>query len=466
MRFYLTAARRKDLRTVALLTLACVLITSPISCAYFNKLYNAKKKFNEAKASPLPKDGSLSRQQINMYDEVIKKCQELLTTYPNSRWVDDAVLLIGKSYYEQRNYDNAILTLEALREDFPESELNEEALEYIARSYVAKEEPEKAVAVLEPFLELYPGSDNTAIVLYLLGTSSLKVGNEEKAMGFLGRLTDEYPGSPHRLKAELEMADIFLEKEAYEKSLSVYERLANSKLNEEDRIRCLMRLAETYVKLERFEKAKETIDQIDQIEAYVLPLEDKAVEELLKAETYVGLDSLDKAINLYIGVGASYPKTMYSAEGYYQLGIIHQEKLDSLETAKTYFEKVTREYAKSPFADDAVKRSSNISQLMRLQSSLGGSSNEGEAFTQFSLAEVQLFQFNNFKQALVHYEAVLDSFPESEVAPKAAYAIGYIYGILLGDTLRARESYEYLVGRFPDSQQAAYARQFLEKGKE
>ncbi len=441
-----------------LAVLVCLILTFQYGCAYFNMFYNAKKKYREAKALPVQKDGSLSRQHITIYDDVIEKCQQLITTYPNSKWVDDAVLLIGKSYYEQREYDKAIQTLEALKADFPDSELNEEATEYLARSYIAKDRLDDAAILLKSFLEKYPKSRYKAVTLYLLGTVSLKAGREDEAMTYLETLAREHATSRYKLRADLEMAEIFLEREEYEKSIHVYERLLNSKLRQEEKIRCLMKLSEAYIKLERYGDALSAIREIEQ---FVLPLEEKADVLLLKSESYVGLDSLNQAIGLYRMVGSSYPKTKFSAEGYYQLGIIYQEKLDSLETAKGFFERVSGEYAKSRFADEALERSSNISKLLRLRSSLGEANEEEKAFAGFSLAEVQLFQFNNLEEAIAQYRSVLNDYPESDVAPKAAYAIGYIYAVMIGDTLKAREAYEYLLDRFPDSQQAAYAKHFL-----
>jgi TolA-binding protein len=443
---------------IAVLVLLCSSFLFSPGCAYFNKFYNARKLYREAKNTPIARDGSLGQNQIQKYDDVIEKCQDLITTYPDSRWVDDAVLLIGKSYYEQRNYDNAIQTLLALGEDLPDSELNEEAQEYIARSYLGKDKPEKALEVLTPFMEKYPNSRHEAVILYLLGTTSLRVGEEEQAMTHLETLALRHPKSEYRVQADLEMAEIFLEAEDYEKSLSIYEALVTSKLNEEDEIRCNLSLAETYVRLGMYDKALGVTYLMDQL---VLPLEDKALEQLLKAEAYLGIDSLERAIDLYLTVGASYPRTKFSAEGNFHLGVIYQVKLDSLETARGYFEKVPREYAKSPYAEEAIKRSSNISQLIKLQNSMGEAGEEEKAFTQFSLAEVQLLQFNEFDQALTQYKEILEKFPESEIAPKAAYAIGYIYSTMIEDSVKAKEAYQYVLDRYPDTQQADFAHRIL-----
>lgn len=51
----------------------------------------------------------------------------------------------------------------------------------------------------------------------------------------------------------------------------------------------------------------------------------------------------------------------------------------------------------------------------------------------------------------------MNEFPDSEYAPRAVYALGYINGVVLGDTARAREWYDVLMARYPDSAQAQLA---------
>ncbi len=467
----LMARQRRALGLIPCRSVASVVVFASIflllslqaGCAYFNLFYNARKTFREANEIPRAKDGSLSRQQIQLYDGVIEKCDKLITTYPNSRWVDDAVLLLGRCYYEQGKYDETIQTLRALEVDFAESDLNREGQVLIAQAYLKKNQPVEAVEILKRRLERYPKSEGNDLVLYILGTTSLRLGEEGETMVYLERLTKEHPESPYRLKADIEMAEIFLEREAFERSLSIYQRIAQSRLEEADKIRCLSKLSETYIKMSRYGEA---MDVLEEVGALAMPPEEKAAVLLLKAAAYVGLDSLEGAIDTYLSIGASYPKSVYSAEGYYQLGVIYQERLDSLEAAREYFEKVPREIAESPFAAKAIKRSSDISKLIKLQDSLGEGSDEGKAFAQLSLAEVQLFEFQNLERALAEYQKVLDQFPQSEVAPKAAYAIGHIYGEIMGDTLRALQVYRDLIERFPDSQQATYARRFLEGARE
>jgi tetratricopeptide (TPR) repeat protein len=137
------------------------------------------------------------------------------------------------------------------------------------------------------------------------------------------------------------------------------------------------------------------------------------------------------------------------------------QKIDSLEVAKTEYEWVTKDYPRSEYAERAIKNASNIAQLIRLRDSEGQDNPESQALRLLSLAEMQLFQFDNAEKALESYQKLLADYPQSEVAPKAGYAVAYVYEVVLGDSVKAREAYRTLIRDYPDSQQAALAREAL-----
>jgi tol-pal system protein YbgF len=64
-------------------------------------------------------------------------------------------------------------------------------------------------------------------------------------------------------------------------------------------------------------------------------------------------------------------------------------------------------------------------------------------------------------EAVTAYERVITNYPGSPSVPTAYYKRGMAYE-RLGESARARESYEALIKQFPDSQQAVLAKQRLE----
>jgi TolA-binding protein len=189
-----------------------------------------------------------------------------------------------------------------------------------------------------------------------------------------------------------------------------------------------------------------------------------AGQMLVEAAAYIGMgsSSLDRAIDTYESVTARYPRTEYSAEAYFRLGEIYQNTLDSLDVAREKYDQVPRQYPNSPFAQDALQRSVSITKLQQLRATLAAGGQQDQAVAKFELAETELLQFNNHVKALEGYQAVLNEYPQSPVAPKAAYAIAYIYEKVFFDRVKAEMFYQLLIRDYPDSQQAEYARKYIE----
>ncbi len=68
-----------------------------VSCAYYNTYYNARKSYRDALelAKQYP-DNPVSSEEI-LLDEAIAGAAKILAIYPESKWVDDAQLLLGNA---------------------------------------------------------------------------------------------------------------------------------------------------------------------------------------------------------------------------------------------------------------------------------------------------------------------------------------------------------------------------------
>jgi TolA-binding protein len=153
------------------------------SCAYFNTLYNAKKKYNDAqKAEQQSGAASAAAQQVidddgntvtitqarqaapvggnaQAYEDVIEKCKHVIARYPDSKHVDDAMLLIGKSLFALSRFDESVAALDSLTHRYPKTDLKEEADFLRGKALVRAERYDAAVAVLTEFVDHYRGSD-------------------------------------------------------------------------------------------------------------------------------------------------------------------------------------------------------------------------------------------------------------------------------------------------------------------
>lgn len=433
----------------------CLLITA---CAYYNMLYNAKKMYKDAERAPSNRDGSPSRRQIQLYDDVIKKCQTMIGTYPKSRHVDDAMLLIAYSLHEQQRYLETAIELDSLEVKFPDTELLPDVRFLKGRALAEAKHHEESIDILGDYVADYPKHKTVPQAYYFLATSSMSLDREDDAVAFIDILEDRFDKNDHTFAAQIEVAHILQENETWVESREIYESLNSRRLPVDYRWSVWMGLAAVYIGVEEYGAALNVLDDVLRLK---LAPEQKPVVLLEKAEAYQGMDSTDTAIATYKDVTVLFGKGVFGAEAHYRLAQIWEAR-DSLVLAKHHYEKVPGAYADSEFASESIRHGGNISRLLKLETAESKDSPDAKALRQFTMAELQFTQFEDPKEALNLYQELLENYPTSEYAPKAAYAVGYIYKTVYGDTTRAREAYTLLRTRYPDTPQAVYAGYLVE----
>ncbi|MBU1638039.1 tetratricopeptide repeat protein [bacterium] len=130
--------------------------------AYYNTFYNVKKKFNEAER--VRRKNIREHQNpntepsvpINTYQTVIESGASLLEYYPDSRWIDDALILMGISYYRLGELGRAERKFSELITIFPNSEHVSAAYVWRARVVADQgrlDEAEKGLFAALPFVK-------------------------------------------------------------------------------------------------------------------------------------------------------------------------------------------------------------------------------------------------------------------------------------------------------------------------
>ncbi len=443
------------------------------SCAYFNTLYNAKQTFKEAQKADARAATTQTRSQpqqttpvaspsARQYEDVIEKCKKMIANYPDSRHVDDAMLLSARALYALGRYDEAVAALDTLEHKRPNSNLLKDAAFLKAKSLYSAKKFDLAAPALRDFVRDNRKNSNRPEALYLLCASLMELGLHDEAVAALETLEKDHGRSQYRFRAQVEMADILARKEFYKESLAVYERLSSSRIPESYRYDVWLGMASVQYQVGDPSGAIRTLENARAL----TQLPDKEpIAILLLARSHAALDSTALALTELTDVTQRFARGVYAAEAYYRLGILY-EGMDSLETAQHNYEEVPRAYSGSEFAEDAIKRAGNISRVLRLQETAGDDSPEAIAMRTFSMAEIQFFQFENMEKAITNYQKIVSDFPDSEYAPRAVYALGYINGVVLGDSVKAREWYDVLVSRYPDSAQARLAYGFYKGAPE
>ena len=133
--------------------------------AYYNTFYNAERSLEEGEGALERSAVTVDRNQLvavfpatsgagttGPFQEAIDKSADLLRERPTSKWADDALLVIGKAYFYQRNFagaDQKFRETMAAADAIGDERLEDEARFWLGRTYAASNRFEEGVAVLE-----------------------------------------------------------------------------------------------------------------------------------------------------------------------------------------------------------------------------------------------------------------------------------------------------------------------------
>ena len=124
---------------------------------YFNLYYNTKDIFDQAEeAINSEKQDLFSTEELNvpgsalqLLNKVIEKASQILQFHRESAYVDDALLMLGKSFYYQKNYLKSLREFQELIATQPNSDLILEAKLWIGKADLSLKKYDEALSVLE-----------------------------------------------------------------------------------------------------------------------------------------------------------------------------------------------------------------------------------------------------------------------------------------------------------------------------
>ena len=207
---------------------------------YYNKFYNAKRSLNEGirdfeeklDQQPIDQGVFLSlferSQQANTqrkpFEDAVKKSADILRDSPNSKWVDDALLVIGKAWFFTLNFVGAEEKFnDILKLDSP---LKDEANFWLARTLIASGAYEDAATHLQAILNAEDLASRWE-PRYRLALAELYVRSENWGEAAV-QLEDGLEATRDRklaARAQFLSGQVLEQLERYEDAVSAYERV-------------------------------------------------------------------------------------------------------------------------------------------------------------------------------------------------------------------------------------------------
>jgi tetratricopeptide (TPR) repeat protein len=134
------------------------------SCGYFNSLYNANRQFADAERARQRGDIAAAR---TAYTSSIEKAAKSYRKYPNGRWADDALYVIGRARFELGEYPAARAAFQELLSKTEDGAVRAGAQAYHGASELGFANAQAAVAQLDSAIVQLPNNDPLASFAHL-----------------------------------------------------------------------------------------------------------------------------------------------------------------------------------------------------------------------------------------------------------------------------------------------------------
>jgi len=433
-----------------------LLILLGLGCAYYNTFFHAQEFFQKAEKARLSSNNKEGAGKDD-YEKAIKKAAMVLAYYPKSRWVDDALMLIGKSYYHLGEYTKAIRKFRELQTNLPKSNYLDDSFYWMGLAYYQLEDYLQAEGSFKKLLAKGRERKLRDEARYMLGEIGFITKDYGKAIREFGKLVAEGRGEI-RAQAQFRIGECWWEMEDYKQALEAFKKVKGIGADKELSFKGEFKVGECYEELGQPQEALKVFAGLSREGRYYHHL---SQVRLKIAECKLKLGHSEEAIKEYASITEEFPQTQESAQALYGLGVIYEDELKDLKKAKEFFEKSTKEMPKSDVAQKAQERSADIVKLQEYRDQLSGEEAEKSVKTLFLLAEMYLMELNEPDSALSAYSSVIEHFPETSYAPRSAYAISWIWDKVKGDSLQARRAYKRIVQDYPQTPYAQKARKWL-----
>jgi len=335
--------------------------------AYFNTYYNASKLFSDAERqiqqSPQPAQDtnhfaeySVPKTITDNLDKVIEKCSKIIQNYPNTTWMDDAIMMVGKSYFYKGENQSALREFEELITNFPESGFRFEAKLWAAKSlYLMKKGDEVINQTKELFGEARQEGKNDILLetLLLQGQVYYERGDYDLASQAYAPAVEVSGDDNLRALAAFRLASCYELSGDKTKAENAYARVAKFHPDFSVEFRARLKEATLYSSTGEYQKS---LDLLEDLKNEPLKNDQRGLVELGTANTLRHLGDTARAFQWYTFIDTAYAKTDAAARSYYECGKIYEKEYLDFKNALKSYDKARNEFPASEITPVASQK--------------------------------------------------------------------------------------------------------------
>ena len=349
---------------------------SILGCAYFNTFYNANRYFNKGyraveksriKGTSTTAGTSTAIVGKADFEKSVDKSLKLLDYYPNCKYVDDALLLLGKAYYHMGENQMALRRFQEMLDRFPESELRFDAELGIAKAYVAMKQFDDAESILSGVVSQKITEKQKAEAYFYRGKFFETKKEFQKAVESFEEVL-KTGDKTLRVDAQYAVGDNCDSLRAYDRSVKAFRQVIKMDPQPEMRFNVEFRLA---VALKKNGEFDESIKILERLLGDEKNKEHEAEMRIEIGDCLAGKGDIDGAITTFRDVIQLKQKPEFTAKAYYALGNLYETRRRDYSRALENFSQVKKESSRVICADSAEIKARDILRMQALQNVIG-----------------------------------------------------------------------------------------------
>ncbi len=435
-----------------------IIVLFGCGCVYYNTFFLARKNYRMAEKTRLRSTtDQLPSAAKTHYDKAVNKASKVLAYYPESKWVDDALFLLGMCFYRTGDYPKAVRKFDELIEAFPESKYIQEA--HFWRTLCAYELGEFDAA-LDRLKELSEKGEFAEKSLFMVAELFYEQGDfisaKESYINYLSR----YPSGEYVSLAHFRLANIAFVQEQYLECIKEARLIHEKRVTPAEFFNSRMLIGEAFTELDSLKTALEHYQKLRKNEDFYSRWPEV---DLRIGDVHYLMTDTTSAIEVWSSVCENNYRTENAAWGWYKRGCLHLD-FGAMTIAKSEFDSAAAQVSSGEVRELALQKSASIARLQEFKDMLanGTDSIEVEVVgTELALAEMYLLELGQPDSALSEYKFIVENYPEDTLAPKAAYGVGWIYANSKKDRNRADSAFAALLKQYPESDYAVGAADYF-----
>lgn len=355
--------------------------------AYFNTFYKADEDFNEAldeyrtsailnfnkRLDSLNQVPAVSGGMKEKLEKSIERASKIIQFHKNSKFIDKAVLLIGKSYYYLGDYFNAERKFDEFLSKLSSSVLADEALLFLGITKVRLGKKEEGINIFKDLVQSSSDNEIKSLAARELGVNAYDGNQFDEAVRYFKVSNDFTNNSEVKAEGQYILAKIisyYKPEHSAKEYLKVLDHTSDFDLSFFARLN----YAKGLIHIENFNTASEILAGLRKkyrdVTGYTQLI------DLEMANNLYGMKDYKNAKEKYYEVIVKYPNTQVSSDAYYFLAKHDEEDEKNYLRALINYKKAVEESTVSDYHKESSDKAFTFDRYFILRNDLSGDTNQ------------------------------------------------------------------------------------------